>query len=156
MPEHVIIPGALLLMSIGFAVGIANGISNAAVKLAARVVVFVPPVVAYARLRPPSFGATVSAQLSTSQWIGFLTAVAAALFYGQFLDAARKMPKGSAMSPETLGPGALEELAREAKERGEESPAEAAKKKGEGDDAHEGEDGEGAAGDAEQPATENG
>jgi phosphatidylglycerol:prolipoprotein diacylglycerol transferase len=144
MPEHVLVPGALLLMSIGFTFGIARGIESAAGRLAARVLSFVPPALAYVMLKPPSFGAAVSTQLSTSQWIGFLTALAASLFYAQFYDVARKQPKVS-MSPETLGEGAVEELAREAKERGEASPEEA--KKDADDDAEETE---------EQPAAENG
>ena len=115
MPEHILIPGALLLMSIGFIFGIANGIPSKTARTAARAASFVPPVVAYVLLKPQSFGASVSTQLSTSQWIGFLTALAVSFFYAQFWSEARKQPK-VAMSPETLGPGAAEELAKESGE----------------------------------------
>ncbi|MGO8999795.1 MAG: prolipoprotein diacylglyceryl transferase [Polyangiaceae bacterium] len=118
MPEHVLIPGALLLMSIGFIFGIANGIPNKTAQWIARGASLVPPVVAYIALKPPSFGASVSTQLSTSQWIGFFTALAVSFFYAQFWDVARKQPK-LAMSPETLGAGAVEELGKEAKEKAE-------------------------------------
>jgi phosphatidylglycerol:prolipoprotein diacylglycerol transferase len=113
MPEHILIPGALLLMSLGFVFGISLGITNKSTRLAARIASFVPPVVAYVMLRPQTFGASISLQLSTSQWIGFLTALAVSLFYAQYSDAARKLPK-VAMSAETLGPGAALELAKEA------------------------------------------
>ncbi len=118
MAEHVLIPGALLLMALGFIFGIAKGIPNRSVRLGAQIASVVPAVVAYVALRPPSFGASVSTQLSTSQWIGFLTALAVSFFYAQFWETARKQPK-AAMGPETLGPGALEELAKESGAEGE-------------------------------------
>ncbi len=129
MPEHVLLPGALLLMSLGFVFGISLGITNKSTRLAARIASIVPPVVAYVMLKPQSFGASVSTQLSTSQWIGFLTALAVSLFYAQFSEAARRAPK-AAMSAETLGPGAAIELAKEsgevakAKDEAEEERAE--------------------------------
>ncbi len=116
MPEHVLVPGALFLMGVAFIFGIAKGIPNKTARLAAQVASVVPAIVAYVALKPPSFGAAVSTQLSTSQWIGFLTAIAVSFFYAQFWEEARKQPR-AAMSPETLGPGALEELAREAGEK---------------------------------------
>ena len=112
MPEHVLVPGALLLMAVAFIFGIAKGIPNRNVRLAAQITSVVPAVVAYVQLRPASFAMSVSTQLSTSQWIGFLTAIAVSFFYAQSWEEARKQPKG-AMSPETLGPGALAELAKE-------------------------------------------
>jgi phosphatidylglycerol---prolipoprotein diacylglyceryl transferase len=131
MPEHVLLPGALLLMSIAFIFGIANGIPNKTARLVARIVSLVPPLVTFIALKPPSFGASVSMQLSTSQWIGFATAIAVSFFYAQFWDVARKQPK-LAMSVETLGPGAVGELAKEAKET-----REASEKKEEEDESEE-------------------
>jgi phosphatidylglycerol:prolipoprotein diacylglycerol transferase len=113
MPEHILLPAALLLMSLGFVFGISLGITNKNTRLAARVASFVPPVVAYMMLKPQSFGASVSIQLSTSQWIGLLTALAVSGFYAQFSQDAKRQPK-AAMSRETLGDGAAVELAREA------------------------------------------
>jgi phosphatidylglycerol:prolipoprotein diacylglycerol transferase len=127
MPEHVLLPGALLLMSLGFVFGISLGITNKSTRLAARIASFVPPVVAYVMLKPQSFGASVSTQLSTSQWIGVLTALAVSLFYAQFSAEAKRQPK-VAMSRETLGPGAAIELAKES--------GDAAKAKAEADDEH--------------------
>jgi phosphatidylglycerol:prolipoprotein diacylglycerol transferase len=113
MAEHVLIPGALLLMSLGFVFGIAVGIQNATLRMAARVAALVPPVAAYVMLKPPSFGASISTQLSTSQWIGLLTACAVSFFYAQYWNDARKQPR-VAMSKESLGPGAVEDSTKEA------------------------------------------
>ncbi len=102
MGEHILIPGCLLLMSLGFIFGIALGIKNQTMRTVARVLAIAPPVVVWFMLKPPSFGASVSTQLSTSQLIALLSAVACAVFYGIFWEAARKAPK-LAMSPATLG-----------------------------------------------------
>jgi phosphatidylglycerol:prolipoprotein diacylglycerol transferase len=104
LPEHVLLPGALLLMSLGLCFGLALGIKSGVVRTVVRVLGFVPPVVAYAVLKPPSFGSSVTVVLSTSQWIGFATALLVAYFYAQLWDAARKSPR-AAMSLASLGPG---------------------------------------------------
>jgi phosphatidylglycerol:prolipoprotein diacylglycerol transferase len=116
LPEHVLIPGALLFMSLAFTFGIALGITNKAARTVARVLAFLPPLWAYLALKPASFGQSAITQLSTSQWIGFLTALAVAFYYAQFWEQARKQPK-VAMSAATLGPGAVEEQEREQAER---------------------------------------
>ena len=110
--EHILLPGALLAMSLGFCFGIALGIKNNAVRTAARVLAFVPPVVAYFMLRPPSFGNSSTIQLSTSQWIGLTSALLVSYFYAQFWGVARKQG-ASAMNLASLGPGA-ERLAAQA------------------------------------------
>ena len=115
MGEHVLIPGALLLMALAFTFGIALGISNPKIRMAARIASFVPAVVAFVMLKPQSFGATVNTQLSTSQWIGLGTALLVSYFYAQYWEAARKTPR-LAMGPESLGPGAAIESEREAEE----------------------------------------
>jgi phosphatidylglycerol:prolipoprotein diacylglycerol transferase len=102
MPEHVIVPGALLLMSLGFCFGMAIAIKDKTMRAAARALAFVPPVVAYLMLRPPSFGSSVSVMLSTSQWIGVLSALLVSYFYAQYWQAARNAPR-VAMSHATLG-----------------------------------------------------
>jgi phosphatidylglycerol:prolipoprotein diacylglycerol transferase len=111
MGEHLLIPGALLLMGLGLTFGIAPIIRSAPVRLLVRALSFVPPVVAYAMLKPPSFGNSVTVQLSTSQWIGLLSALAVSYFYFQLFSEAKKQP-GLAMSPGTLGPG-VERIARQ-------------------------------------------
>jgi len=101
-PLHLFVPGALVLMGLAFVFGISLGIANPRTRTIARVVAFVPPVVAYVVLAPQKFGEVTTAHPSTSQWIGMLSALAVAYFYAKFWEVARKSPK-AAMSLESLG-----------------------------------------------------
>ena len=92
LAEHVIVPGALLLMSLGFCFGISLGIKDRTMRTLARVLSFVPPVLAYLTLKPPSFGSSVSVMLSTSQWIALLSALVVSYFYAQYWASARRRP----------------------------------------------------------------
>ncbi|MFO0740961.1 MAG: prolipoprotein diacylglyceryl transferase family protein [Labilithrix sp.] len=102
MGEHWLISGSLLVMSIAFVFGISLGIAKPQIRNIARVLAFVPPIVAFVMLRPASFGKQQSVQLSTSQWIGLASAVLCAYFYAKFWEEARKSPK-LAMGLESLG-----------------------------------------------------
>ena len=102
MGEHWLISGSLLVMSIAFVFGISLGITNPRTRSIARVLAFIPPIVAFIALRPASFGKQQAVQLSTSQWIGLFSAVVCSYFYAKFWEQARKSPK-LAMSLETLG-----------------------------------------------------
>ena len=101
-PVHQFVPAALTVMALAFVFGISLGITNLRTRTIARVLAFVPPVVAYVMLAPAKFGATDPMHVSTSQWIGLLSAVAVAYFYARFWEIARKSPK-TAMSMESLG-----------------------------------------------------
>ena len=103
--EHNLIAGSLLLFALAFTFGIALGIKNPTVRTVARVLSFVPAVVAYVTLRPASFGKSELMQLSTSQGIGLLSALACAFFYARFWEDARQNP-ALAMGPASLGEGA--------------------------------------------------
>ncbi len=92
MAEHILVPGALLLLAIGFAFGIALGIKNPTARTAARIAAFVPPIVAYLVLKPASFGSQMNVQLSTSQLIGLTTGLIVSYFYARFWQDARKHP----------------------------------------------------------------
>lgn len=92
LAEHLLVPGALLLMSIGFCFGISLGIRDRTMRTLGRVLSFVPPVVAYLTLKPPSFGASVSVMLSTSQWIALFSALLVSYFYAQYWASARRRP----------------------------------------------------------------
>jgi phosphatidylglycerol:prolipoprotein diacylglycerol transferase len=95
MAEHVLVPGALLLMALGFAFGIALGIQNQRVRTAARVTALLVPVAAYVLLKPTSFGGTTTTQLSTSQWIALGTSILVSYYYAKFWEEARKNPKAA-------------------------------------------------------------
>jgi phosphatidylglycerol:prolipoprotein diacylglycerol transferase len=100
--EHWLISGSLLVMAIAFVFGISLGISNPKLRQVARALAFVPPVVAFIILKPPSFGKQITIQLSTSQWIGLLSAVAVSYFYAKMWETARTSPQ-LAMGLESLG-----------------------------------------------------
>jgi len=115
--KHVYVPLCLLLMAVGFAYGISLGITHARARMVARVLAFVPPVVAYLMLKPPSFAQTIPYQLSTSQLIGLLSALVVCYFYASFWEEARKNPT---LSMSLGDPVMIREL------RGEEPQAEQA------------------------------
>ena len=102
MGEHWLISGSLLVMSVAFVFGISLGITNPKVRNIARVLAFIPPIAAFIILRPESFARQQAVQLSTSQWIGVLSAVVCAYFYAKFWETARKSPK-LAMGLQSLG-----------------------------------------------------
>ena len=102
LPEHWFVSLSLFAMGAAFVYGISLGIKNPQTRLIARVIAFVPPVVAFVWLKPASFGKQINIQLSTSQWIGLLSALVCAYFYARFWEQARKSPK-LAMSLESLG-----------------------------------------------------
>jgi len=102
IPLHLFVPGTLAIMAVAFVFGISLGITNQRTRTIARVLAFVPPVIAYVALAPAKFGEVVQAHPSTSQWIGVLSGVMVAYFYARFWELARKSPK-AAMSLESLG-----------------------------------------------------
>jgi phosphatidylglycerol:prolipoprotein diacylglycerol transferase len=104
--------------------GIALGIENLTARTVARVAAFIPPVWAYVAMKPQSFGASVNAQLSTSQWIGLLTALLVSYFYAKFWVEARKQPK-VAMGKASLGSWDEETATRSADEDEEDAEAQA-------------------------------
>jgi phosphatidylglycerol:prolipoprotein diacylglycerol transferase len=92
LDAHIYVPLCLLIMGLAFVFGISLGIANSRARTVARVIAFVPPVVAYFAMKPISYGQAVAYQLSTSQLIGLLSAVAVAYFYARFWEQARKNP----------------------------------------------------------------
>ena len=131
--KHIYIPLCLILMGVGFVFGISLGIVNTRARMVARVLAFVPPVVAYLALRPATFGQSEPYTLSTSQVIGLLSALVVSFFYARFWQQARKNPK-LAMS---LGdPVSIRAL------KGESAEAEVARDEHEEPDEDEGEDAE--------------
>ena len=139
LDQHVYVPICLLLMAVGFAYGISLGITNARARMIARVLAFVPPVVAYLVLRQGSFAQAVSYTLSTSQIIGLLSALVVSYFYASFWEQARKNPT---LSMSLGDPVMIREL------RGEEPQAE----KADDEEEDEADDEEGEEGAAPEPA----
>jgi phosphatidylglycerol:prolipoprotein diacylglycerol transferase len=92
LDTHIYIPLCLLLMGVAFVFGISLGIANKRGRTVARVLAFVPPIIAYVALRPAKFGDTVPYQLSTSQLLGFVSALVVSFFYARFWEEARRNP----------------------------------------------------------------
>ncbi|MBX3205454.1 MAG: prolipoprotein diacylglyceryl transferase [Labilithrix sp.] len=136
MGEHWLIAGALLVMSVAFVFGVSLGITSPKVRSISRALAFIPPVVAFVLLRPASFGKQQAVQLSTSQWIGLLSAVVCAYFYAKFWETARKSPK-LAMGLESLGDikATQDDLAPRRKKRDEDEDEEDGDDEGDDDAA---------------------
>ncbi|MEP7050197.1 MAG: prolipoprotein diacylglyceryl transferase family protein [Pseudomonadota bacterium] len=77
-PEHVLIPVLLLVLAAAFAYGPVRSIGRVLLRRLALGAAFGLPALAYLALRPAAQGAPNAVQLSTSQWISLLTALAAA------------------------------------------------------------------------------
>jgi phosphatidylglycerol:prolipoprotein diacylglycerol transferase len=107
LSEHILVPGSLFLMAVGFSFGISLGIRDKTMRTVARVLSFVPAIVAYLALKPASFGSSISVQLSTSQWIALISALLVSYFYTQYWEAARRSPT-LAMSLASLGPAMVD------------------------------------------------
>ncbi len=106
LSEHLIVPGGLLLLALGYIFFVARAVENRGLRVVTQAVAVLPAVGLYLALRPPSFGEAVLVRLSTSQWVAVLTGIAAAIAYGTFWDAARAHPE-RAMElglPGTVGP----------------------------------------------------
>lgn len=122
MSEHILVPAGLLALGIGYAVGVSKAVENRQVRAATQVLAMIPAVVAYVAMKPQDFEKAAVVMLSTSQWVAVITGVAAAIFYGMYLDAANARPGGAMLLP-------LDEIAGVAVATPEASAEEGAKKK---------------------------
>ena len=104
LSQHVVLPAAALAFGLAFAFGPARSIARDNLRRGAQALALVPAPLLYLLLKPTSFAQGVAVQLSTSQWIGLGTGVAAALVWGTLFEASKKNPE-AAMS---LGEGAVE------------------------------------------------
>ncbi len=92
LDRYVLVSGGLLLFALAFIFGISLGIQNKNVRTVARVLSVVPAIVAFAVLRPGQFESDPY-NLSSSQFIGLLSAVLVAYFYAKLWEGARKNPE---------------------------------------------------------------
>ncbi|MBX3129120.1 MAG: prolipoprotein diacylglyceryl transferase [Polyangiaceae bacterium] len=134
--EQVLWSGALVIFGAAFAFGPARSIANDTARNVARVAAVLPGIVVFFALRPDTFAQSIAVQLSTSQWIGLLTGVGAAVAWATLLESAKRSPE-AAMS---LGEGALveddaPESERDAVEPDDAEPDEADSDDGDRDDA---------------------
>jgi phosphatidylglycerol:prolipoprotein diacylglycerol transferase len=97
LPEHVLMPLGLAVLSVGYIVGFSKMIENQTVRRVTQVIAIVPPIALYVLLKPESFAQSASIQLSTSQAVALSTGFAAALAFATFYRAALAHPE-TAMS----------------------------------------------------------
>jgi phosphatidylglycerol:prolipoprotein diacylglycerol transferase len=93
LAEHLLIPGGLLLLALGYIFFVAQAVENKGLRVATQALVLAPVVALYVSLKPASFADQVLVRLSTSQWVALLTGVAAAIAYNTFWDAAKAHPE---------------------------------------------------------------
>jgi len=93
LAEHLLIPGGLLLLALGYIFFVARAVENKGLRIATQALVLAPVVALYVSLKPASFADQVLVRLSTSQWVALLTGVAAAIAYSTFWDAAKAHPE---------------------------------------------------------------
>jgi phosphatidylglycerol:prolipoprotein diacylglycerol transferase len=117
LDRYVLISGGLLLFALAFIFGISLGIQNKNVRTAARVLSVVPAIIAFAVLKPGQFESDPY-NLSTSQFIGLLSAVLVAYFYAKYWEQARKNPK------QAMSLGLAEEKKTKKKKKPDEAPPE--------------------------------
>jgi phosphatidylglycerol:prolipoprotein diacylglycerol transferase len=93
LPEHVLIPGCLAIFAIGYVVGFSKVIRNQGLQRASQVIAFVPAVALFFVLKPDAFASSATTQLSTSQFVGITTGVAAAILFSVLYKAALAHPE---------------------------------------------------------------
>ncbi len=114
LPEHILLPLALILFAVGFIVGPSKMFENPTVRTATRALAFVPAAVVFFALKPDSFGTSVTVQLSTSQAVALSTGFAACLAFNVYHQAALAHPTTAMHIPLPASLMAGEEAAPEA------------------------------------------
>lgn len=92
---HIMIPGALALFAVGYALSFASTIENQTMRRLTQAVAFIPAIVAYLAMRPSSFMTSTLTQFSTSQWVGLLTAVSVSIGFMILWKAAESHPESA-------------------------------------------------------------
>jgi len=92
MDRYLLISGGLFIFALAFIFGVSLGIPNKNVRTAARVLSIVPAIVAFVLLKPGQFQSDPY-NLSTSQFVGVISAAVVAYFYAKLWEEARKNPK---------------------------------------------------------------
>ena len=92
MNEHVLVPGGLLLLGLGYVLFVSRAVKNDAIRAGTQLLAIAPAIALFLYLKPASFADAMLVRLSTSQWVALITGVAAAFAYGTFWNAAKAHP----------------------------------------------------------------
>jgi len=128
LTADVLIPGALAVFALGYAFAFARSVENVIMRRLTQIMAFMPAITAYILLRPASYVNSEIIQLSTSQWVAVLTAVAVSVAFVLYWKVAEAHPE-AAMQIE-LDAFFASEKEREAKLEGKSSDPEASKDEG--------------------------
>lgn len=93
LPAHVLIAGSYFAFAFAYAFGIAPTLKHRSLRAITQALAFVPAVFAYVELRPGDFAASPPILLSTSQFVGLVSGVAAAIFFGVLYKVALGNPR---------------------------------------------------------------
>ena len=93
IPQHILIPLGFAALSLGWVIGFSNVIENNLVRRVTQVAAFVPVIILYFAYKPETFAATAAGDLSTSQFIGNTSGLAACVAFAIFHKAALAHPK---------------------------------------------------------------
>jgi phosphatidylglycerol:prolipoprotein diacylglycerol transferase len=100
LAPHLLFPICYAIFGAAYAFGFASIIRNQAVRLVTQIAAFGPAVYAYLSMRPAEFVASgAPARLSTSQFIGVLSAAAAGLAFAMLYRSALSNPIGAMALP---------------------------------------------------------
>ncbi len=93
LPAHILISGSYFAFAFAYAFGIAPALKHRSLRAITQALAFVPAVFAYLELRPGEFAAAPPVLLSTSQFVGLASGVAAAIFFGVLYKVALDNPR---------------------------------------------------------------
>lgn len=104
LPRHFLFPLCLAAFAAAYAVGIAPSIRAVLLRRVSMLLAFAPAIVAYTSLRPRAFVAESTIALSTSQFVGLVSAIAVAIAYRLLRERALIDPRGAMALPEPIEP----------------------------------------------------
>lgn len=121
LPAHILISGSYFAFAFAYAFGIAPAIKHRSVRAITQALAFVPAVFAFLELRPGEFAAAPPILLSTSQFVGLASGVAAAIFFGVLYKVALGNPRLAMALPDFshLEPESGDEVAPAAGSKGD-------------------------------------
>lgn len=99
LSQHLYFPLMLLVFAAAFAYGPARSIERAPVRAASLGAFVLPAIIGFVVLKPGAFATPIDVQLSTSQWIGLITALGAAVAWERLRRRAALVPAVFADDP---------------------------------------------------------